>query len=257
MQVVILAGGLGSRLSEETKTIPKPLVEIGGKPIIWHIMKYFSTYGYNDFIVCLGYKGELIKEYFLKYNIYNSNLRINLKENSVISSNNNIDNWNINLVDTGINTLTSLRLKKIQKYLKKDKNFFFTYADGLSNINLNKLYKSHLLSKKIITVSLIKRRSRFGIFQLNEKKEIISFGEKNYKKNEFLNGGFFCISNDIFKYITNKNISWEEGPLFDMTRAKKINPFIHNGFWQCMDTLNDKNLLEKLWKSQKAEWRIW
>ena len=256
MKVVILAGGLGSRLSEETITKPKPLVEIGGKPILWHIMKYYSSYGHNEFIICCGYKGHLIKDFFSNYHIYNSVVDIDLS-NSVHNKQPTKESWKISLVDTGENSMTGGRLKKIYKYVKDEEYVAMTYGDGLSNINIDKLEDHHKKMNKLATVSAVKPQPRFGYLNINKSGIVSNFEEKADLGNNYINGGFFIIDPICFKDIKSDSISWEKQPMENLAKKRQLTAFIHNGFWQPMDTLRDKNYLESLWDRKKALWRIW
>lgn len=259
-EVVILAGGLGSRIMEETTSKPKPMIEIGGKPILWHLMKIFSSQNVNKFIICLGYKGDIIKEYFLNYLYYNSNFQINTKTSSIKNLDSvKSDDWTIDLVDTGYDSMTANRLIKVQKYINND-TFFMTYGDGLAKINLEKLYKTHLKSKKIATLTAVEPPARFGHLILNGNN-VTGFTEKKYSessKKNLINGGFFVLNKKIFKYINkNKNEMWEQSPLEKLTRDKQLSAFVHKDFWQPVDTLRDKKYLESLWESKDAPWKIW
>lgn len=235
MKVVILAGGLGSRISEESKYRPKPMVKIGSKPIIWHIIKYYISFGFTNFIICAGYKKNEIKKFFT----YNK-----------------IPKTNIKVVDTGINTMTGGRVKKIKKYLENDKNFFLTYGDGLSNINIKKLYQLHLKKKKIVTLSAVKPYSKFGIvnFSQKEKFTIKSFKEK--PKSYYINGGFFVVSNKIFKYLKNSKSIFEFDCLQKLAKINQLIGYKHNGFWHCLDTMRDKEDLNSMWKRNPL-WKNW
>lgn len=255
MKLVILAGGRGTRLTEETLIKPKPLVDIGNKPIIWHIMKIYSHYGINDFIICLGYKGYLIKEYFANYFLHNSDLTIDLKKNSTIIHQKNSENWKVTLVDTGDDTLTGGRILKIKKYIKSD--FLLTYGDGLSNVNINKLIHFHKNNKKLVTVTAIKPQGRFGIIDINKKNKVTNFKEKPKGDNNWINGGFFVLKPGIFNFLENESSVWEKKPLTEMTKRNQVVAFKHNGFWHAMDTVRDKILLDNLWDHGRAPWKIW
>ncbi len=255
MQLVILAGGFGTRISEETDSKPKPMVKIGEYPIIIHIMKYFSCFGINDFVVCLGYKGYSIKEYILNYSVHQNDIEINFDEKNYINLNSKTENWNIKLIETGLNTMTGGRIKRIKKYINSD-NFFLTYGDGLSNVNLEKLYRYHLYKNKIATVTAIKPPTRFGY--LNIKNGIVkNFSEKPGNQNDWINGGFFVLNKKIFDYIKNDRSIWEREPLEKISKKGYLAAYKHNDFWYAMDTLRDKNYLEMLWKTKKAPWKIW
>ena len=257
IKLVIFAGGYGSRLSEETYLKPKPMIEIGGQPILWHIMKIYSYFGINDFIICCGYKGESIKEYFYNYKVTKSDLFIDLisKERKVF--NNYDEPWKIRVIDTGINTQTGGRLKKIKKYVKDDDFFCLTYGDGLANINIHKLIQFHKKHKKLATVSACFPHPRFGVIKLSKENRVTSFKEKPNNKNSYINGGYFVLSPKVIDYIKNDKTIWEAEPLEILSRNKNLMAFRHNDFWHPMDTLRDKIYLEKLWKSKKCPWKIW
>jgi glucose-1-phosphate cytidylyltransferase len=255
MKAVILAGGLGTRLSEETDTKPKPMVEIGGKPVLWHIMKIYSHHGINDFIICLGYKGNKIKEYFINYAQYNSDLTIDMNKNSLKVHQKNSEPWIITLVDTGINTMTGGRLKRIKEYIKGDV-FCFTYGDGVSDINITKVIKQHKKSKLEATVAGIFKPERFG--KIKSKNNIVTeFSEKPSGINFMINGGFFILNPSVIKYISNDYSIWEKEPLEKLTKKKQLGVYTHKGFWHSMDTLRDKKFLEDLWLKNKAPWKVW
>ncbi len=256
MKVVILAGGLGSRLSEETYLKPKPLVEVGGYPILWHILNIYSHYGFNDFIICCGYKGYLIKEYFSNYLLHTNDVRIDLDKNdmSIINPTKKLK-WNISLVDTGLNSETGGRLKRIEKLV--DSTFCMTYGDGLAKINISNLVKFHKSKKNLAaTMTVVNPPSRFGAVTL--KGEMIShFDEKPSKNNNWINGGFFVLEPEIFKYIKEDNTIWEGDPLKKIAKNNKLSAYKLNSFWHPMDTLRDKHHLDKLWKNNDAPWKCW
>lgn len=254
MKLVIFAGGYGSRLSEETHRVPKPMVEIGDMPIIWHIMKYYSSYGINDFIICLGYKGEVVKEFFLNYKKFNKKITINLKKNIILSEDNILEDWNVTLIDTGLHTQTGGRLKRVKDLIKNDEYFFLTYGDGLSDVNLDELRDFFIKKNKICTLTCIKPRNRFGILDIDKNNSVIKFQEK--PENEWVNGGFFIMRPEIINLIDD-DIALEQKTMQTLIKKKEISAFRHEGFWQCMDTLNDKNYLQKLWIDGKAPWKIW
>lgn len=256
MKTVILAGGLGTRLSEETDLRPKPLVEIGGKPILWHIMKIYSHYGLKEFIICLGYKGYLIKEYFYNYFLHNSDVTINLKNNSLKIINKKSEDWKVTLVDTGKDTVTGGRLKRVEKYIGK-KDFCFTYGDGVADINIKELIKFHKKHKKLATVTAIKPPEKFGILKLKKNFQVKGFYEKQQGIDKYINGGFFVLSPKVLKYIDGDHISWEHEPLERLTKSNNLNAFLHDGFWHPMDTLRDKLYLDSMWKAKKARWKVW
>lgn len=256
MKVVILAGGLGTRLSEETDIKPKPMVEIGGKPILWHIMKIYSHYGYNEFVVCCGYKGHVIKEYFADFFLHHSDVTFDLKTNQMKVHNTEAENWKITLVDTGKDTMTGGRIKRIEKYVKNSP-FMLTYGDGVSNINIKKLVEFHKKNKKAVTVTAVQPESRFGVLDINDKNEVKSFMEKPKGESGWINGGFFVCEPEIFKYISGDDTFWEREPLEMIAKNKQLCAYKHEGFWKPMDSLKDKQDLNKYWDSGKAEWKIW
>lgn len=242
MKAVILAGGYGTRLYEETKNIPKPMVKIGSKPILWHIMKIYSYYGVNEFIICCGYKKNIIKKYFEDFQTKKKNKK---KEN-----------WKIRLIDTGKNTLTGGRLKRIEKFILKEKFFFFTYGDGVSNINIKKLINFHLKHKKLATVTAVKPPGRYGVLSINNSF-VKNFSEKKKGGDGYINGGFFILSPKVIKYIKNDKTVWEKDPMFLLAKKKQLMAFKHHGFWQSMDTYRDKLQLENIWRTKNAHWKIW
>lgn len=258
MQVVIFAGGLGTRISEETDARPKPMVEIGGKPILWHIMKMYSQYGFNDFIICLGYKGYLIKEYFMHYFLHNSDITIELRTNKVEVHGSESEAFKVTLVDTGLNTKTAGRLKKIKKYLTND-DFMLTYGDGVSDVDLRELLAFHKQHKKIATVTAIQLDARFGGMDVTDNGEVVSFREKAKDESKWINGGFFVLKPDVFNYLEGNmdEMMWEDEPLENLTADHQLVAYKHKGFWKCMDALRDKLELEALWQSGDAKWKIW
>ena len=257
MKAVILAGGLGTRLSEETHSRPKPMVEIGGKPILWHIMKIFESYGVNEFIVCCGYKGFFIKEYFDNYHLRNTDVTFNLRENSSSILRNTKENWLVTCVDTGDDTLTGGRLKKIKEFLDPNEPFLFTYGDGVGNINIKSLLKFHKSHGKLATVTAVNPPGRFGILKINESDDVTQFNEKPDIGNAWINGGFFVLEPSVIDYISGDNISWEEEPLQQITKDNQLSAYKHKGFWQPMDTIAEKKYLEKLYTSNEAPWKTW
>lgn len=256
MKVVILAGGLGTRLSEETDLKPKPMVEIGEFPIIWHIMKIYSYYGFTDFIICLGYKGYVIKEYFANYFLHKSDIEIDIKNNEIEYLNSKTEPWKIKLIDTGLNTMTGGRIKRVKKYLENE-TFMMTYGDGLSNVNLNLLEQFHLKSNKMVSVTAVQPTGRFGSLSIKEEDNITTFLEKPPGDNFWINGGFFVMEPDVFDFIKGDQTIWEREPLEQISNIDQLIAFKHNGFWHPMDTLRDKNYLNELWKSGNAPWRLW
>jgi len=255
MKLVILAGGRGTRLSEETTIRPKPLIEIGGMPVIWHIMKIYSKFGVKDFIICCGYKGYMIKEFFYNYSLHTSDITINTKKNKIITHRKNTEDWNITLINTGDTTLTGGRILKIKDYV--DNTFLLTYGDGLANVNIQKLIKFHRNEKKLATVTIVKPQARFGSVKLKNKFQIQSFMEKSSNNQNWVNGGFFVLNKKIFKYLKNDNTIWEREPLKKLAFDNQLVGFKHNDFWQPMDTLREKEYLEELWNKNQAPWKIW
>ena len=256
MKAVILAGGLGTRISEETDLKPKPMIEIGGMPIIWHIMKMYSFYGINDFLVCCGYRGYLIKEYFQNYFLHRSDVTFNLKDNSMEAHENYSEPWKVTCVDTGQDTMTGGRLKKVAKYLQDEDSFCMTYGDGLSDVNIAKLIEYHNQNNLLATLTATAAPSRFGVLEVNEGL-VNSFVEKPSFDQGKINGGFFVLSPKVLDYIKDDTTVWEKDPLEKLAQEKQLAAFAHKGFFQPMDTLRDKNLLQSLWLSNKAPWKIW
>ena len=257
IKVVILAGGLGSRLSEETQSKPKPMVEIGGKPILWHIMKIYSHYNFKDFIICCGHKSSIIKEYFANYSINNSDVTFDLKHNSFKTEKKPTEDWKVTLVETGNDSNTGGRLKLINKYLKKDEDFFLTYGDGLGNVNIKKLLDFHKRHSKPYTMTAVKIPGRFGSVNFNKNKVIDEFKEKPLGDGGWINGGFFVMNQSIIKHIKHSKLSLEKDIIPKIVLKKQISAFTHNGFWHAMDTLRDKVLLEEKWSTKKAPWKVW
>jgi glucose-1-phosphate cytidylyltransferase len=257
MKAVILAGGLGTRLSEETDTKPKPMVEIGGKPILWHIMKIYSTHGINDFVICCGYKGYLIKEYFKNYFLHQSNITFQMQDNTMKVHQNNTENWKVTLVDTGESTNTGGRLKKIKEYIKDEEAFCFTYGDGLSNVNISDLIKFHKEHGKQATLTATLPPARYGALKFGSKDIIESFKEKPEGDGSWINGGFFVLTPTVIDLIKDDKTSWEIETLNVLAKNKQLYAFKHSGFWQPMDTLREKNLLNELWEKGNANWKIW
>jgi glucose-1-phosphate cytidylyltransferase len=258
MKVVLFAGGLGTRISEETEARPKPMVEIGGKPILWHIMKIYSHQGFNEFIVCLGYKGYLIKEYFMNYFLHNSDLTIDLSNNQVEFHQSSAEKIKVTLVDTGLNTKTAGRLKQVQKYIGNE-DFMLSYGDGVSDINLHELLQFHRSHGKIATVTAIQLDARFGGMDLDQNGDVLSFREKAKDESKWINGGFFVLKPAVFDYLEGdmSNMMWEDEPLEKLTSDHQLSAYRHKGFWKCMDALRDKLELEALWQSNQAKWKIW
>ena len=256
MKVVILAGGLGTRISEETQIKPKPMVEIGGKPILWHIMKIYSAHGLNDFIVCCGYKGYIIKEYFANYYLHTSDITLDMSKNTIEMQQCNSEPWNVTLIDTGYNVGTGGRLKRILSFLG-DEDFCFTYGDGLSNVNISDLIAFHGERNKLATVTAVLPPTRYGVLSFNEGRNVRAFEEKPEGDGGWINGGFFVLSPKVLDYINGDDVMWEHEPMKGLVRDDQLSAFPHKGFWYPMDTLRDKNYLEKLWVSGNAPWKIW
>ncbi len=258
MKVVIFAGGLGTRISEETDIKPKPMVEIGGKPLLWHIMKIYSFYGFNDFIICLGYKGFIIKEYFMHYYLHNSDLTFELGSNKMDVHYSNSESFKVTLVDTGLNTKTAGRLKRIEKYIGNE-DFMLTYGDGVSDIDLNSLIHFHNTHNKIATVTAVQPEARFGGMDVEKNGEVKKFKEKPNEDDKWINGGFFILKPEVFQYLENNmdDIMWEDSPLENLAKAKELMAYKHTGFWKCMDALRDKIELETMWQNNQAKWKLW
>ncbi len=257
MKVVILAGGFGTRISEESEIKPKPMIEIGGMPIMWHIMKLYSHYGFNDFIICIGYKGYYIKEYFAHYFLHQSDVTFDFTKNSaMIVHKHTADPWRVTLIDTGLNTMTGGRIKRIQNYVD-DKTFMLTYGDGVSNIDIKKLIEHHKEKKKYATVTSTQPLGRFGALNLDSKNNVLSFEEKPRGDSVWINAGFFVLEPEIFNYIKCDDSIWERDPLENIARDGQLTTYQHHDFWLPMDTLRDKNKLEELWSSGKAPWKLW
>ncbi len=258
MKVVILAGGLGTRLMEETDARPKPMVEIGGKPILWHIMKIYEAYGYNDFILCLGYKAQTIKEYFLNYYLYNSDVTIELAKNKVEVHYTNTESFKITLVDTGLYTNTAGRIKRIKNYIGNE-SFMLTYGDGLSDIDINMLVKFHKEHGKIATLTSIQTPGRFGNLETNSDGLVEYIIEKPSGDRFWINGGFFVLEPEVFQYLEGDmdDIQWEKGPLLELTKNNQLVAYKHFGFWKCMDALRDRIELDSMWNKGEAKWKIW
>jgi glucose-1-phosphate cytidylyltransferase len=257
MKVVILAGGLGTRLSEETVLKPKPMVEIGGMPILWHIMKIYSSYGYNDFVICLGYKGYLIKEFFNNYFLHKSDITIDLKNNKVIFNESDAEPWTITLVDTGLNSMTGGRIKRIQKQIGNEP-FFLTYGDGLSDVNISQLLETHIKGGKYLTVTSVQPHGRFGALNLSTSNEVLSFLEKPKGDGSWINGGFFVCQPEIFNYLFNDETVFEKEPMEALAHQGQMQAYLHYGFWKPMDTLRDKIELEQLWElNNETPWKNW
>jgi glucose-1-phosphate cytidylyltransferase len=253
---LILAGGLGTRISEETVIKPKPMVEVGGKPILWHIMKTYSHYGFKEFVICCGYKGYLIKEYFANFSLHNSDITIDIKKNEIKVHKNNNEDWKITLVDTGDNSLTGGRILKIKDFV--DDEFFLTYGDGVADVNISKLIEHHKINKKVATMTIVQPQGRFGIVEFNTKTHLIeNFSEKLKGDGSWVNGGFFVLNKKIFEYLKDDQTIWERDPLENLSKENELIAFRHEGFWHAMDTMRDKIFLENLWDANKAPWKLW
>jgi glucose-1-phosphate cytidylyltransferase len=255
MKAVILAGGLGTRLSEETTLKPKPMVEIGDKPILWHIMKSYSAHGVNEFVICCGYKGYIIKEYFANYFLHTSDVTFDMQNNEMEVHVRNAEPWRVTLVDTGDETLTGGRLKRVKQYVKDEESFCFTYGDGVSDVNISELIQFHKSHNKLATLTATQPPGRFGALDLDGNK-INSFQEKPQGDGAWVNGGFFVLSPKVIDYIEDDSIMWERKPMENLAKEGQLLAFFHHGFWQPMDTLRDKVLLEELWQSGNAPWKI-
>lgn len=256
MKAVILAGGFGTRISEETSIRPKPMIELGGKPILWHIMKNYSVHGINDFIICLGYKGYAIKEYFANYFLHMSDVTIDMVNNRTEVHQNSAEPWRVTLVDTGDRTMTGGRLKRIAEYVKQEEIFCMTYGDGLSDVNITELIAFHNSQKVKATLTAVAPPGRFGALDISGTR-VNSFREKPQGEGAMINGGFFVLSPKVMDYITDDNTVWESGPLEQLVKESELASFQHHGFWQPMDTLRDKNYLEALWEAGEAPWKTW
>ena len=257
MKAVILAGGLGTRISEETHLKPKPMIEIGGKPILWHIMKLYSHYGINDFIICCGYKGYVIKEYFANYFLHMSDVTFNMRDNTMHVHQRHTEDWNVTLIDTGDDTMTGGRLKRIQPYLSPGEDFCFTYGDGLSNINIRELISFHKNHGLHATVTATYPPGRFGALTISDTGKILSFQEKPRGDGGMINGGFFVLSPTVIDLIQDDATIWEKTPLEKLAKTGQLMAYTHHGFWQPMDTLRDKKHLEELWSADSAPWKLW
>lgn len=256
MKVVLLAGGYGTRISEETEHKPKPMIDIGGKPILWHIMKLYSSYGFNDFIICLGYKGYVIKEYFANYFLHMSDVTIDMSDNSMKILNQTAEPWKVTLIDTGLDVMTGGRIKRIQPYVGNEQ-FMVTYGDGVSNVDISKLVKYHNDHGKIGTMTAVQPAGRFGALELDASDKVMAFKEKPKGDGSWINGGFFVFNHDIFDYIDGDDTVFERKPLESLSALGELHVYKHNGFWQPMDTLREKLMLEKMWDENKAPWKVW
>jgi glucose-1-phosphate cytidylyltransferase len=255
MKVAILAGGYGTRLSEETELKPKPMVEIGGKPILWHIMKHYYSYGFDDFVILGGYKCFMIKEYFVNYSLHHSDVIVNAFENKLEFSNNQSEKWRITILDTGLNTMTGGRIRRAEEHLKGEP-FMVTYGDGVSDVDINSLIKFHKEKKSVCTLTAIQPEARFGVIQFSETDQIVRFSEKPKGEGSWINGGFFVCEPEVFKYLKDDETIFERDPLEQLAENGKLFAYRHHGFWKCMDTLRDKLQLQALWDQGEAPWRV-
>ena len=257
MKAVILAGGLGTRISEETHLRPKPMIEIGGKPILWHILKLYSHYGINEFVICCGYKGYMIKEYFANYFLHMSDVTFQMSTNSMEVHQKNAEPWKVTLVDTGENTLTGGRLKRVHEYIS-DSTFCFTYGDGVANVQIDRLIQKHQAGGKLATVTAVQPPGRYGMLALDAEASLVSgFQEKPQGDGGWINGGFFVLEPEVLDLIEGDNTTWEQEPLKRLAADGQLQAYQHRGFWQPMDTLRDRVQLEELWNSGKAPWKLW
>lgn len=256
MKAVILAGGLGTRISEETHLKPKPMIEIGGKPILWHVLKIYSAHGINEFVICCGYKGYLIKEYFANYFLHMSDVTFYMRTNSMEVHHKNAEPWEITVVDTGEQTLTGGRLKRVRDYVD-DSSFCFTYGDGVSNIQINELIKTHKENNKLATVTAVQPPGRYGLLDLDVSGSVKGFQEKPQGDGGWINGGFFVLEPAVFDLIEGDSTTWEQEPMQQLAADGQLHAYRHRGFWQPMDTLRDRLHLEELWASGKAPWKLW
>jgi glucose-1-phosphate cytidylyltransferase len=257
MKAVILAGGFGSRLSEETILRPKPMVEIGGKPILWHIMKIYSAHGINDFIVCLGYKGNMIKEFFANYFLYSSDVTFDLKTGITECHRNGVEPWRITLVDTGAETMTGGRLRRVLPYVKDEEAFCFTYGDGVADVNVTELIKFHHEQGKLVTLTAVQPTGKFGALAIDDSSIVQSFMEKPKGDGRWVNGGFLVLSPKVGEYLKDDATIWESEPIETIAREGNVAAYRHSGFWHAMDTVHDRSVLEDLWKTGAAPWKMW
>ena len=256
MKAVILAGGFGSRISEETHLKPKPMIEIGSKPILWHILKIYSSQGFNEFIICCGYKGYVIKEYFANYFLHMSDVTFDMANNDMEVHNKNAEPWKITLVDTGELSMTGGRLKRIKQYLDNE-TFCFTYGDGVSDVDLKSLIEHHKKSNSLATVTAVQPPGRYGSLNIGEGNKVLNFKEKPDGDGGWINGGFFVLEPEVLNYINGDKTVWEEEPLKKLSADGQLNVYMHNGYWQPMDTLRDQRKLEELWNRNMAPWKLW
>lgn len=257
MKAVIFAGGFGTRISEESGIRPKPMVEVGGKPILWHVMKMYSSYGINEFIICCGYKSQVIKDYFANYSLYNSDVTFDMQNHTKEIHKNGSENWKVTLAETGVDSTKSQRLMAIKEYLGNE-TFCLTYGDGVSDLNINELIDFHKKEKSLLTITAVQPPGRFGGMLLKKgQTKITSFKEKPDGDGAWINGGFMVVEPEALNYILDPEKDWEEDAMHNLAESGKVSAYVHTGYWQCMDTLRDKNVLEKTWQSGKAPWKTW
>jgi len=256
MKIVILAGGFGTRISEESQFKPKPMIEIDDMPILWHIMKYYSSYGFNEFVICLGYKGYVIKNFFANYFLHTADCTLDLESNTIEYPTSSCEPWKITLIDTGLNTMTGGRVKRIKDYIKNE-TFMITYGDGVADVNLTELLKFHKKEGKILTLTAIQKQERFGVLGIDDNSIVTSFREKTIEDAAWINGGYMVAEPELFDYIENDQTILEKAPMIKLSEENQLVAFKHYGFWQCMDTLRDKQLLESLLEKNKAPWKVW
>jgi len=257
MKAVILAGGFGTRLSEETDVKPKPMVEIGGKPILWHIMKTYSAHGVNDFVICCGYKGYIIKEYFANYFLHQSDVTFCMNDNTMQVHQNNVEPWSVTLLDTGLNTMTGGRLRRVKDYVKDEEAFCFTYGDGVGNVDISELIKFHKAHGRLATLTATRPQGRYGALKFGPDDSVDHFQEKPRGDGSWINGGYFVLSPKVIDSITDDATIWENEPLSGLAKHGQLSAFKHDGFWQPMDTLREKVYLNELWNAGKAPWKVW
>lgn len=257
MKAVILAGGLGTRISEETHLKPKPMIEVGGKPILWHILKMYGAHGINEFVICCGYKGYLIKEYFANYFLHMSDVTIDMRDNSMQVHQKTAEPWRVTLVDTGDSTMTGGRLRRVRDYLGDEESFCFTYGDGVADVDISGLIGFHREHGALATVTAVQPPGRYGVLDLRDDHTVNGFVEKPSGDGAWINGGFFVLSPKVIGLIEGDHVSWEAGPLQELARKDQLKAFEHRGFWQPMDTLRDRNLLDELWNQGRAPWKVW
>lgn len=257
MKVVILAGGYGTRISEESHLKPKPMIEIGGRPILWHIMKEYSAWGFNDFIICAGYKQNVIKEWLANYYLHNSDVTFDFRRGGDMTVHNNVSEpWKVTIVDTGLDTMTGGRIRRIRQYTENE-TFMMTYGDGLCDVDIKELLRFHKAGGRIVTLTSVYSGQKFGVLDIDSNADIISFREKQYADGARINGGYMVLEPEVFEYLDNDSTVFEQDPLEILAGQKQVKAYQHNGFWQCMDTLRDREKLETLWETGNAPWKVW